>query len=102
MTVPYGDVIKRLRDARGWTQGTLAERSGLNRETIVRAEQSGNVGVLLLVQIADALDVEISALFGGVPLATETTDEVVAIVSQLRGERRAQVLRMARRLLLGS
>jgi transcriptional regulator with XRE-family HTH domain len=51
---PYGDAIRRLRDDRDWTQEQLADRAGVQRDTIVRAEKSGNVGVLLLYQIAQA------------------------------------------------
>jgi DNA-binding XRE family transcriptional regulator len=58
---PYGDAIRRLRDDRDWTQEQLADRAGVQRDTIVRAEKSGNVGVLLLYQIAQALDVDMRA-----------------------------------------
>lgn len=62
----YGDEIRRLREARGWSrQEQLAEAAGVNKETVVRAENSGNVSVFKLQLIAAALNVELGAFFSG-------------------------------------
>lgn len=96
MATPYGAVIRQLRNARGWNQQELADRAGVHRETVVRAEQSGNIGVLLLMQVATALDVTLTEVFGG---------HVRAIVGppdwwdRLNLEQRRRVARIARRFL---
>lgn len=73
MANPYGVVIKRLREERDWNQQELADAAQVNRETVVRAEQSGNVGVWKLLQIAAVLDVTLSELFGGVVMTVEVS-----------------------------
>jgi transcriptional regulator with XRE-family HTH domain len=61
----YGDVIRRLRRDKGIkSQTELAAKVGLDRETISRAENSGNVGILHLYKIADELGVKVVTLFG--------------------------------------
>jgi transcriptional regulator with XRE-family HTH domain len=62
----YGEAIKRLRKERGLgNQLALAEKVGLNKETISRAENSENVGILHLYKIAMALGVRLTVSFGG-------------------------------------
>jgi DNA-binding XRE family transcriptional regulator len=41
----FGLAVKRLRNARGWTQADLAEWLGVNRVTVVRMEQGGPVSL---------------------------------------------------------
>ncbi len=53
-----GDRIRALREARGWSQEQLAERTGLARHSVYRAELSSrgqSIDAYLL--IADALGV---------------------------------------------
>lgn len=96
MAKPYGEALARLRKKKGWSQGKLAEEAGISRETIIRAEQSGNVGALVLHQIANALDVELVISFGGAPPPVEKPPSVWA---KLKREQRANVLRYAYRLV---
>jgi transcriptional regulator with XRE-family HTH domain len=88
----YGDVIKRLRELKGWSQQELAERAHISRETEGRAEQSGNVGVFGLYQLAEALGVDISAFFGGLH-----EDGPDAWWNELTDEQRLYLERLARR-----
>lgn len=53
MTV--GQRIREARDARGWSQGELAERCGLSRPTIARIEAGQHVRMRTLEQVARAL-----------------------------------------------
>lgn len=90
----YGDVIRRLRKTREWNQDTLAEKAGIGRELVVRAEQSGNVGVFNLQRMAHALDVEISAFFG-----VKENAKPPSVWGRLKKEQRRDVLKYAYRLL---
>src|SRR5688572_2159804 len=63
-----GDVVRKLRQARSWTQKELAERAGVHFNTIVRLED-GDEGVQArtLKQVADALGVSRPHLWALVP-----------------------------------
>ena len=58
-----GDVVRKLREAQGWTQADLAKRAGLNAATVQRVEQNvpsvelGSIG-----RIAGALGVSVDYL----------------------------------------
>lgn len=58
-------LIREYRFAIGLTQKELGELSGLNRNTIVRIENSQNISVQNLIKIADALQVDLNQLFAG-------------------------------------
>lgn len=97
MAESYGTAIKRLRDERKWTQEELRERANVSRETLSRAENGGNVGVLILYQIADALDVDINVFFGGSPARDAAPP--FDWWTRLKREQRVRVERYARRML---
>ena len=60
----------RLRKAKAMTQETLAEEAGLAPRSIQRLERAQqDVGVSVLVAVADALGVQPSALFKPARLA---------------------------------
>lgn len=97
MSKPYGRVIRDLRTERGWSLDQLRKAAKVSYETLWRAEQSGNVGVLLIWRIAHALDVDISVFFGKQP--SKHADRPPSVWTRLKGEQRAEVLRYAYRLL---
>lgn len=99
MAKQYGDVLRQLRETRGWSQDEIATRAKVSRETVWRAEQSGNVGVLLLYRIAHVLDVDISVLFGGHVRREEPAPGPPSVWGRLKREQRAEVERYARRLV---
>jgi transcriptional regulator with XRE-family HTH domain len=99
MAEAYGNVVRRFRKHHGWSQQQLADRAGVVRETVHRAEMSGNVGVLLLQQIANALDEDITVFFGAEASHAPAASRQPAVWDRLKREQRAQVLRFAYRLL---
>jgi transcriptional regulator with XRE-family HTH domain len=57
--------IKRLRKARGMSLADVAERCGLHREAVARAERAGtDVRATTLLALAKALGVPVCELFG--------------------------------------
>ena len=62
VTPPLAD-LRKLREARGWSRETLAEKSGTSAMTILRAELHGSDPSLsTLTAWADALDVPLDEL----------------------------------------
>lgn len=61
----FGDNVKRLRKANGWSQEDLANRTKLHRTYIGSIERSErNVSLINIERIANALGVKIKALLG--------------------------------------
>lgn len=59
-----GSKVKQLREARGWTQETLAGRSHLDRSYVAGIEAGlRNASTRALAKLARALGVTLSALF---------------------------------------
>ena len=55
--------VRRLRQSRGWSRAELAERSGLSLRFLARIESGdGNVSLVRLVHLAEALDTTADAL----------------------------------------
>lgn len=96
MAQSYGVALRKLRKKRGWSQDVLAEKADVSRETVIRAEQSGNVGAMLLFQIADALDVDLTISFGS---SAQLAEKPPAVWPRLQREQRVAVLKHAYRLL---
>jgi DNA-binding XRE family transcriptional regulator len=57
-----GERVKRYRRDKGLSQKDLADKAGINIETVVRLEAGISVGLRILYAIADALDKKIGAL----------------------------------------
>ena len=58
-----GEGVRRARQAHGWTQAELAERSGFSANYVARLER-GELGASLFVahQLCDALGIDVSEL----------------------------------------
>ena len=56
--------VKKFREAKGWTQGELSERSGVGRITISRMESGAleETSAGTLVKLANALECDMSDL----------------------------------------
>jgi transcriptional regulator with XRE-family HTH domain len=75
------EMAERIRERRiiaRLTQGMLAKRAGVSRDTVTRVERGENIGVEALIQIAIALDAiaEFNALFP--KRGTLSLDEILA------------------------
>lgn len=55
--------LKEYRINSGITQDELSHLSNLHRNTIIRAENCRNITILSLMELADALDVDLVELF---------------------------------------
>ena len=59
----FGDRVKKLRKANGWTQEEFARRTGLHRTYIGSIERSErNVSLLNVAKIAKALSISVKDL----------------------------------------
>jgi transcriptional regulator with XRE-family HTH domain len=75
--VLVGQNIRICRTQRGLSQSELAERVGLTFQQIQKYEKAANrVGASRLIQVADALDVPLAALFQGSATATQGEPDV--------------------------
>ena len=59
-----GEFIKKLRDAKGWTQQDLAEKASVTVTTVSRIENGSNPSRPILKCLADALGVKPELLKG--------------------------------------
>lgn len=59
----FGNRVKKLRKAKGWSQEELAKKAGLHRTYIGSIERSErNVSLINIERIAKSLGIEISDL----------------------------------------
>ena len=59
-----GDVVRKLRDDRGWSQATLADRATVARTSVLNLEKdSDTVDQRTVQRVADALTVPVSLLY---------------------------------------
>jgi transcriptional regulator with XRE-family HTH domain len=60
----FGDKVKKLRKAKGWSQEELGNRSGLHRTYVGSIERNErNVSLINIEKIAVALKVSIKSFF---------------------------------------
>lgn len=87
-----GDFIRKMREEKGWTQQTLADRAGLHKSAIVRLEgTSGRSDTATIESAARALGVSVADLYAHVEQAT--------LFSNLAPAQQRHVLEYERRLL---
>jgi transcriptional regulator with XRE-family HTH domain len=58
-----GDIVKQMRNDKGWTQAHLAEVCDVNLRTIQRVENQGSASVETIMALCVAFDVKRQALF---------------------------------------
>ena len=62
-----GDVVRKLRDRRAWTQDELASKAGINKETVVRFERGdGDFRSVTIRGIAAALETTVERIYASV------------------------------------
>ncbi len=103
-----GARIRTLREAAGLTQEALAERVGVDTQTIQRVERAKVTPSLPRVfALADALEVTMSEMFEGEDVAVDTspvTPDELAVLRAYRstpGSRRSLALRVIREIAQG-
>ncbi len=89
-----GANIVRFRDGLGWSQEFLAERMGINPETISRYERGLNLPSLkTLEQMAHVLNKSISEIVSeGAPIATNDLKALSALFVDLSDQERTFLL----------
>lgn len=76
--------LKRLRNSRGLTQGGLATRAKLNRQTVYRLENSQKpVRAGTVEGLGKALNVDVGVLTGEEPVPSETDRQPAAIAKEV-------------------
>jgi transcriptional regulator with XRE-family HTH domain len=60
--MPNGEMIRRLRAARGWTQVTLAEKCDCSDRTIANVEKGKSTSSSMIEAIAKAFEIDPSEL----------------------------------------
>lgn len=88
-----GSRVRGARAGRGWTQAELARRAGVSARFLVDLEAgSGNISVLRLAEIAQALEVSLATLLGGLGPVPDEADRLLALDP---GQRRAALAAVA-------
>lgn len=83
--------VREARQARGWSQEELAERTGLSVRTIQRIETGGRPGLSSARLLAEALGLDVAEIMASEPGAEQAPprwDDAPAVVAVLEGLRR--------------
>lgn len=86
-----GDVVRKLREERGWTQKKLAEKAGIGRQAVVKVEaddagqRKGN-----LAKVARALGSSEPELYAMVPRRTVIQSDRVSRAADALPDQRAR------------
>lgn len=59
----WGEVIRRIRENKDLTQQNIADELGVDKTTIIRWEQEGNIKTPQLEKLAKAFKMELSDLY---------------------------------------
>lgn len=63
----FADRLKMLRENEGWTQGQLADKTGINRSTLMNYENSYRLPKIdIAIKLAKAFNMSVEELFGDV------------------------------------
>jgi XRE family transcriptional regulator, aerobic/anaerobic benzoate catabolism transcriptional regulator len=95
-----GQSVRALRTHRGWTQRTLAERSGVSPRYLAQLEAGGaNISLERLDDLARALETSLPALLGGGAPATPESAGVRKSIDGLLASRSTPELKEVQRWL---
>ena len=62
-----GDLVRSLREGKGWTQEVLAKESGYGKRVISKAENGQSVLFAVINTLAEALSIALHEVSGGRP-----------------------------------
>lgn len=80
----FGENLKAMRKAKGYTQQELAMKLNVVRQTVSKWEKGLSVpDVEILVEIADVLDTDVSVLLGKEVSDEESRDEVALQLAKI-------------------
>lgn len=75
-----GDVVRALRERRGWTQQQLADASEIDRTVLIRLENGGENKRTTVEKVARGLKVSTADLYNAVP--PKITDGLRALLAK--------------------
>ena len=83
-----GTKIRELREARGWSQNTLAEVTGLKRSyiSLLEIDAIKSPGAQPIIKLAQALEVAENVLFEDAELKIKPTSELYEFFLYLQGK----------------
>lgn len=83
-----GTKIKKLREAKGWSQNTLAEVTGLKRSyiSLLEIDAIKSPGAQPIIKLAQAFEVNEDDLFEDAELKVKPTGELDQFVLYLQGK----------------
>lgn len=93
----FGMGVHRRRKALGWTQAQLADRADLSEDAISQIERGKMVASFDTIgALADALDVHVAELFGGLPLVPGKRHQpLTKLVDRLRDATPSQLKKIS-------
>jgi transcriptional regulator with XRE-family HTH domain len=95
-----GDVVRKLRDGKGWTQADLAREASLDITAVNRLEKrSEKSEQRTIYRVANALGISVADLYAHAEPASLSSEqrEWLALLTKLAPERKALVLQVAQR-----
>lgn len=89
----WGEIIRRIREQKELTQQNIADDIGVDKTTIIRWEQEGNIKTAQLEKLAKALGIELAELYYyhsnptllNEPLAYYKSKKKVSVMVELDG-----------------
>lgn len=80
-----GSRVRAARQARGWSQAELSRRAGVSARFLVDLESgAGNISVLRLAEVAQAVEVSLAALLGGLGPVADEADALASLSPEQR------------------
>jgi transcriptional regulator with XRE-family HTH domain len=100
MKVRLGRALAATRNSRGWSQAHVAQKLGIDSETISRIERGHVIRLDRLLDLALVYEVPVSSLFNDAPgPKPSTAEEIALLVSLLDEGNQRWVLEMVRAII---